>query len=172
MTKLELDMIIGSIAIAVANIERATPNNPRLRTAAMYGVSSVVNELTDMFDNSLTQDEVIQTKYTADSFAIEALVLQRGLSPDYRREIATNLVDFARYLDSASGSTTLESQLQKTFTLFWGDGKREVIQGDDISDAMRRREYGSGTMRALDFYSEGTYDRYNWDGVKWVRKPE
>ena len=50
------------------------------------------------------------------------------------------------------------------FTLFWRDGKKEVIEGNAIDDAFTRRGYGAGALRALDFYWEGSVlDRYLWD---------
>ena len=50
----------------------------------------------------------------------------------------------------------------ETFTLFWLDGTREVVQGTDIADAMRRAGYGSGGALTLDFYAPGDNDNYIW----------
>lgn len=43
----------------------------------------------------------------------------------------------------------------KTFTLFWKDGKKELIRGTDIADAFRRAGYGGGALTALDYFSYG-----------------
>jgi len=50
----------------------------------------------------------------------------------------------------------------KTFILFWLTGDKEIVQGMDIADAVRRSGYGGGAMRALDFWSEGNDDKENW----------
>jgi hypothetical protein len=55
------------------------------------------------------------------------------------------------------------------FTLYWRDGKREVVQGRTISEAFMLAGYGGGAMRALDFYANGEDHRYWWDekGREW-----
>ena len=42
----------------------------------------------------------------------------------------------------------------KTFILHWLDGKEEEIEGYSIADAFTRAGYGSGALRALDWYEE------------------
>ena len=49
-----------------------------------------------------------------------------------------------------------------TYTLFWLDGTREVIQGETISIALCVAGYSNGAMRALDFYAEGENTSYIW----------
>jgi len=53
----------------------------------------------------------------------------------------------------------------KTFTLFWLDGKSEIVTGDSPADAMNKAGYGNGALRALDFYSEGD-KREEWEWNK------
>lgn len=53
-----------------------------------------------------------------------------------------------------------------TFTLFWLDGKREVVHGGDIASAMTKAGYGNGALRALDFHAKGDNDKYKWNSVK------
>lgn len=58
------------------------------------------------------------------------------------------------------------------FTLFWIDGKSEVIQGAEIADAFRRSGYGNGDRKLLDFYASGDEtENYAWDieRKKWVK---
>ena len=59
----------------------------------------------------------------------------------------------------------------KEFTLYWRDGKREVLRGDSPADAMNRVGYGGGAVRALDFYANGDDKEYVWDASKkdWTR---
>lgn len=54
-----------------------------------------------------------------------------------------------------------------TYTLFWLDGKREVVHGATIAEAMTSAGYGGGAVRALDFYASGDRDDYQWDGRDW-----
>lgn len=60
---------------------------------------------------------------------------------------------------------------KQKFTLFWLDGKREVIEGRDVADAMNSAGYGQGSIRALDFHANGDNKEYAWDaGAKsWER---
>lgn len=60
----------------------------------------------------------------------------------------------------------------KEFTLYWRDGKREVLKGTSIDDSMRARGYGQGAVAALDFYKEGNCEAYVRDNEKkeWVLK--
>lgn len=58
----------------------------------------------------------------------------------------------------------------KTFTLYWFDGKTNVIEGTDIADAMRRAGFGGGSLRALDFHSHGdTRDKWKFINGHWDR---
>lgn len=52
------------------------------------------------------------------------------------------------------------------FTLFWLGGKREVVQGRTIAEAMTLAGYGGGAVRALDFYASGDNTEYRWDDDK------
>jgi hypothetical protein len=52
----------------------------------------------------------------------------------------------------------------KTFTLFWLTGKSEIVEGNDIAQAMTLAGYSNGAVRALDFYAKGDQrDRYAFD---------
>lgn len=61
------------------------------------------------------------------------------------------------------------------FTLFWLDGKREVISSplDDPAQAMTLAGYGGGAARALDFWAHGDNTDYRWSEVtrEWVATP-
>ncbi len=43
---------------------------------------------------------------------------------------------------------------EKTFILHWLHGAPEKIHGLDIADAIRKAGYGSGAMKALDYWEE------------------
>ena len=60
------------------------------------------------------------------------------------------------------------------FTLYWLDGKREVIKGSTISEAFSSAGLGAGAIRALDFYAEGDDQEYTYDLKKhyWVKKSD
>lgn len=51
---------------------------------------------------------------------------------------------------------------QNTFTLYWKDGKREVLKGKDFLDAIRKAGYGKGAIKALDFTADGDNKEYGW----------
>jgi hypothetical protein len=51
----------------------------------------------------------------------------------------------------------------KDFTLFWLDGKRELVRGRDAADAMTKAGYGAGAVRALDFHAPGDSYDYKWN---------
>ncbi len=66
-----------------------------------------------------------------------------------------------------------ERDRQKTYTLFWLDGKCETVTGTNIDDAMTKRGYGQGAMAALDFHAGGDIrDQYKWNGElkRWDNK--
>lgn len=55
----------------------------------------------------------------------------------------------------------------KKYTLFWLDGKSEVVTGNDVSSAFNNAGYGAGAMRALDFYAEGDQrENYIWNSTE------
>lgn len=59
------------------------------------------------------------------------------------------------------------------FTLYWRTGKREVVQGRTIAEAMTLAGYGGGAVRALDFYANGDDTEYRWVELsrEWVATP-
>jgi len=61
----------------------------------------------------------------------------------------------------------------KKFTLYWRySGGRQVIEGDNIVDAMNRAGIGAGALPALDFWVNGEDDDWKWDieVEGWVQK--
>lgn len=54
------------------------------------------------------------------------------------------------------------------FTLYWLDGKKEVIEGDTITQAMNNVGYGQGSLRALDFHAEGQNNDYKFVNNQWT----
>ena len=43
---------------------------------------------------------------------------------------------------------------EKTFILYWLDGKEETVKGRSIREAFTNAGYGAGALRALDYYKE------------------
>jgi hypothetical protein len=64
----------------------------------------------------------------------------------------------------------------KTFTLYWLTGDKEIVQGVDVADAVRRSGYSGGALRALDFWTEGTNENWNWNSKdhkwEWSESPK
>ena len=56
-----------------------------------------------------------------------------------------------------------EGNTVKTWTFYWLDGKREVLDGPTAVDALNRAGYGRGALAALDFHAEGDRNHYEWD---------
>jgi hypothetical protein len=51
----------------------------------------------------------------------------------------------------------------KKYTLYWLTGDKEIVNGYDIADAVRRSGYGGGALRALDFWELGESSNWLWD---------
>lgn len=49
------------------------------------------------------------------------------------------------------------------FTLFWLDGTKITVEGQNIETAMNNAGYGAGSLRALDFHIQGDSDEYVFD---------
>jgi hypothetical protein len=62
----------------------------------------------------------------------------------------------------------------KLFTLFWLDGKREVVVGKDIANAFSRAGYGGGARAALDWYDGGATDTHVYSHAEktWMARPK
>lgn len=52
--------------------------------------------------------------------------------------------------------------MAKKFTLYWRDGKRQVVEGATIAAACTSAGYGGGALRALDFWSHGECSDWEW----------
>ncbi|MFA6536899.1 MAG: hypothetical protein WCT18_00695 [Patescibacteria group bacterium] len=56
------------------------------------------------------------------------------------------------------------------FTLFWSDGKRQVVEGKDLADACLRAGIQVGAFVALAFFLTGEDYSYEWKDKKWQKK--
>lgn len=52
----------------------------------------------------------------------------------------------------------------KTFYIYWRDGRKQQVVGRDIADAFSKAGYGGGAINAVDFYS--SFDTHEWDAEK------
>lgn len=60
---------------------------------------------------------------------------------------------------------------ENTYTLFWLDGKAELVKGKTSQEAFKKAGYGSGAVKALDFMTDGDQkNKYTWDGRRWKKK--
>jgi hypothetical protein len=57
------------------------------------------------------------------------------------------------------------------FILYWLDGKKEVVEGNDIASAFSSAGLGGGAINALDFYENGDTPTYNWNAKRkeWIK---
>jgi hypothetical protein len=51
------------------------------------------------------------------------------------------------------------------FTLYWRDGKSQIVKGRNPADAMTQAGYGQGALGALDFYDRGNTKKYAWNAA-------
>ena len=58
------------------------------------------------------------------------------------------------------------------FTLFWLDGKREVIEGSGIQHAFWKAGVGQGATGAIDFWANGDCKKYTYVGGKWTNEKD
>jgi hypothetical protein len=77
--------------------------------------------------------------------------------------IPSDVLDFMK--NAAIEKLNSMNSKEKEFTLFWLDGKREVVKGKDIKDAVTTAGYGMGALGALDFHSAGDNNDYVWNAV-------
>lgn len=61
---------------------------------------------------------------------------------------------------------------EQMFTIFWRDGKREVLPGETAADAFNKAGYGAGALGALDFYSKGDDQSFEWNKPDRTWKPK
>lgn len=65
--------------------------------------------------------------------------------------------------------------MNKVFTLYWLDGKREFVTGPDIAKACTLAGYSNGAIRALDWYDTSAsetdiYIKSEGEKGRWVRR--
>ena len=60
--------------------------------------------------------------------------------------------------------------MSNEYTIYWRTGRRELVRGADIAQAMTLAGYSGGAVRAIDFYTSENYRGYEWDKEKreWV----
>lgn len=85
-------------------------------------------------------------------------------------QIDEDIVDMTNLF--ASWCSKSPSKPKFKFTLFWKDGKREILEGYDFSHALNSAGYGNGALAALDFHALGDNKEYYWDKGEhnWKRK--
>jgi hypothetical protein len=56
------------------------------------------------------------------------------------------------------------------YTFYWLSGKKETLIGESPANALNKAGYGSGALRALDFYESGFGSEWVWDSVNklWI----
>lgn len=59
-------------------------------------------------------------------------------------------------------------------TIYWRDGKRDVLPGHNGANALGRAGYGHGAVSAVDFICDGENNEYEWDVTtrQWNRRDE
>jgi hypothetical protein len=57
-----------------------------------------------------------------------------------------------------------------TYTFYWLDGTKEILEGESVHQAFIYAGYGAGAIAALDFTCNGENNNYEWINGKWVKK--
>lgn len=70
------------------------------------------------------------------------------------------------------GTTKPVIKKEQAFTVFWRDGKREVFPGETIADAFNKAGYSVGALGAMDFYSKGDDQSFEWNKDDRTWKPK
>lgn len=92
----------------------------------------------------------------------------RPKNPDENNDLLWAAMDDFDTLCSDYG---IKDEPNDSFTLFWLDGKSEIVHGKDIADAMTQAGYGQGAVPALDFHGKGDLRKnYVWvpDQHRWI----
>jgi len=56
------------------------------------------------------------------------------------------------------------------YTFFWRDGKRQVLEGKSAVAALNSAGYGNGALRALDVFSVGDNNEWQWSGSECAKE--
>lgn len=56
----------------------------------------------------------------------------------------------------------------KPFTIYWGNGKREILYGETIADALERNDYVRDALYMATCYTEGICENFEFINGKWV----
>ena len=57
----------------------------------------------------------------------------------------------------------MSDEIEKVFTIYWRDNKREVVCGTSVEDAFHKAGIGNGALPAVDFYAHGDNHEYEWN---------
>jgi len=49
------------------------------------------------------------------------------------------------------------------YSIYWRNGKREIVTGTSITDACRNAGIGAGALEAMDFFMPGSKDTHKWN---------
>lgn len=104
---------------------------------------------------------------------VELEIFDDGIPPEeFVDNMLKDLMKFGIWGDSSWGRKQLVSfnvLCEKKFTLYWLDGKKEIIEGTSVTDAFAKAGYGGGASRALDFWTNGDDNEYIFKDKKWLR---
>jgi len=91
---------------------------------------------------------------------------------EHHKDEIVETIRINKYLFFEDGELIPTDYYPKKFTFYWGDGLRQVLQGDTPANALNEAGYGGGAIAALDFYVSGDNTEYTWDNnIKgWVKE--
>lgn len=58
------------------------------------------------------------------------------------------------------------------FTLYWLTGDKDIVEGEDIAQAITLAGFSQGAVPALDFHAKGENSEYEFVNGRWEKKKE
>jgi len=58
----------------------------------------------------------------------------------------------------------------KKRTVYWLSGKRDVLEGTSLIDALQKEGHNHASMTLIDFVENGEDNSWIWNDGKWVKK--
>jgi hypothetical protein len=61
----------------------------------------------------------------------------------------------------------------KTYTFYWNNGKKDILEGIDVAEALIKAGYSAMILDRLSFYFPGDNDDFTWDekSRRWIFVP-
>ena len=120
---------------------------------------------------SLEDHRAVQKKLLEIARSVTHDSLERLLSATLSMVLTKNRKPAVQEAQPASSDAV---EAKQTFIIYWLDGKKTVCNtkyGNSINEALQEAGFGGGALAAIDFYSVGEDDNWEWSSKgQWVKK--